>query len=594
MNDSNSASSPAKVWRLIDQNPFPVGHSKRRRWDELCWLLEERESGIMARALANHPEENASPESEREWIVQVQVEIFDTRAEVLMGLVSTYDDAKFHEDLMAMWVGIVLGGTEWPAATQWKFAREEVRWKLQQRSFQWKADCLARARAATEKAGSTPVIGTATPPQEQSETANVPKPQPSPIDTDNLMTNMSWSDLENKFRELGQRVGALRVRWRAAGWHGTSPYGTWRFDLQHRQFAGQVEWLAKAAMTRLTPDTVPTLERWLDLIREEGQNFERQGVRGMQHDNGVSDESEAGMVWDVCSASADQCVKYQAEEWSSPGRLSPPVLIPIAVVQEKKGNQPSSNQSRPDQSITVPPSANVSPTDATKESAPGTVLEDCRVNDYGSWADMERRFRELQKVRKLTGFWSVDDGWSFHYRSDGLEGRLGIVAKLAMAKLNKPIKSQPLHDWLELLRPTTPHYIADDASVPSRSGRIDDVSLASAEFTIEIQAAALRNESLPHSLPDPQTVDSPQLANGKSERAYTRAADLKEERNRLVLERGQSFGDGIEAIGKRIGIDASAIRAMIRGEPPGSRYSLSTKSKLFDRLKISQREWDDE
>jgi hypothetical protein len=146
------------------------------------------------------------------------------------------------------------------------------------------------------------------------------------------------------------------------------------------------------------------------------------------------------------------------------------------------------------ETIPTSPSQSAGAVTPTKGS-PILALEEYMVNDYTFWVEMEQRFRELQKVRRLVGFWSAGRGWEFNQHMDRLEERLGIVARLALAKLSKAIGPEPFHDWLEIIRPTSPHYIADDSSLPSGSGRIDDVALASAEFTVTLQSIAIKNHA---------------------------------------------------------------------------------------------------
>ena len=127
--------------------------------------------------------------------------------------------------------------------------------------------------------------------------------------------------------------------------------------------------------------------------------------------------------------------------------------------------------------------------------------------DPAVWRDLEAHFRAFpDPTGDLCAIydgveWSLCGGAGDELSRDGLQKRFRALARRGAIAAGVPNRSNALGGWLELLREDSPHFIPmpgggyeNDTLKPNAGGAIRNLSLASAEYCIELATRAFELE----------------------------------------------------------------------------------------------------
>jgi hypothetical protein len=123
----------------------------------------------------------------------------------------------------------------------------------------------------------------------------------------------SWREIEARFRDLQRSGSSLRADWTSTARNDAGEH--WYLSgSRDKRLHVLFKWTAEhAALKRGYSGGPSAVFFWLDLLRRNSPNFEKNGTGVTRVADGPEEPYEFGTIRRVCEASADYCLKLGNE-----------------------------------------------------------------------------------------------------------------------------------------------------------------------------------------------------------------------------------------------------------------------------------------
>ena len=133
---------------------LPEDDPRRIGWTVALRVFEEALARNLAQVFKNKPREGAPQEEFNKWIVDAEISAFNIHATGLIPTINTYDDVDIYMQVLDRFKSAHL--QKYENAELSEDTKEEIlrqlRHRIDQATFHWKAEALQVARLAAQKA----------------------------------------------------------------------------------------------------------------------------------------------------------------------------------------------------------------------------------------------------------------------------------------------------------------------------------------------------------------------------------------------------------------------------------------------------------